>query len=287
MPSKKNGKKRGKGGKAHSGRSREDRERKAAQRKERQKAQYRQPYTSQEDLLFAKQMAGTGLKIKVVKGDGACMFSALGDQKVGSDADAQMIRNEIMDYIEKEREFFSPFIEDDESFEDYIQRMRKRDEWGGHQELYAASQLWQVNIIVHQLSAPRLEILQENAAQSLHLSYHGESHYNSVRMEADNGDGPAEAILLAEASQANSSPPTGDDGSTVASSGSQACNGKVEEGKKKPRHKKGGACPCGSGLKYRKCCRSKDLSQEYTQKVAAREEALNDFLKKSLGALQI
>jgi hypothetical protein len=38
-----------------------------------------------------------------------------------------------------------------------------------------------VNLVVHQLAAPRLEIHGEGATRTLHLSYHGEYHYNSVR----------------------------------------------------------------------------------------------------------
>ena len=59
---------------------------------------------------------------------------------------------------------------------------RSFGEWGGHQELYAASQCLHVNIIVHQCSrtAPRFILPCENATRNINLSYHGECHYNSV-----------------------------------------------------------------------------------------------------------
>ena len=59
---------------------------------------------------------------------------------------------------------------------------RSFGEWGGHQELYAASQSLHVNIIVHQCSrtAPRFILPCETATRSINLSYHGECHYNSV-----------------------------------------------------------------------------------------------------------
>lgn len=38
-------------------------------------------------------------------------------------------------------------MEDDESFDDYLVRMRGEAEWGGHQELVAASQLYKVRVV--------------------------------------------------------------------------------------------------------------------------------------------
>lgn len=49
-----------------------------------------------------------------------------------------------MEHIEKNRENFEPYVEDDEPFGDYLVRMKGDAEWGGNQELVAASQLFQV-----------------------------------------------------------------------------------------------------------------------------------------------
>lgn len=43
--------------------------------------------------------------------------------------------------------------------------------------------------MVHQLSAPRFEIRSFGATRTVHLSYHGESHYNSIRAIDDPGFG--------------------------------------------------------------------------------------------------
>lgn len=51
-----------------------------------------------------------------------------------------------MDHIESNRDAFEPYMEDDESFDDYLGRMRGDAEWGGHQELVAASQLYKVKV---------------------------------------------------------------------------------------------------------------------------------------------
>ena len=79
-----------------------------------------------------------------------------------------------MCYIEQQREHFVLFMEDDEDFDDYISRMKTTREWGGHQELYAASQTFRVNIVVHQadyLNAPRFVLQCEEATRDIHLRY--------------------------------------------------------------------------------------------------------------------
>jgi hypothetical protein len=147
--------------------------------------------------------------------DGNCMFRSICDQ-LYQDASRHMeVREKIMDYIEEEEAHFSLFIEDDESFEDYVSRMRwesiililfaisaahlsfyrTQSEWGGHQELYAASQVLNINIHVHQMGAARFLLPapppSTRQTQHLepprppptdaHLSYHGEYHYNSLK----------------------------------------------------------------------------------------------------------
>lgn len=54
----------------------------------------------------------------------------------------------------------------------------------------------QANIVVHQFRAPRFFIPAEKARLTVHLSYHGEHHYNSVRALTDEGNGPALPITL-------------------------------------------------------------------------------------------
>ena len=49
-----------------------------------------------------------------------------------------------MEHIKENQEIFEPYVEDDEPFDDYLFRMRRDAEWGGNQELVAASQLFKV-----------------------------------------------------------------------------------------------------------------------------------------------
>ena len=72
----------------------------------------------------------------------------------------------------------------------HCRHFRTFGEWGGHQELYAASQCLHVNIIVHQCSSnsPRFILTCEGATRDINLSYHGECHYNSVNSVTESSE---------------------------------------------------------------------------------------------------
>jgi hypothetical protein len=134
-------------------------------------------------------LSQSGLTVHIMDGDGNCLFRSIADQVAG-DAELHMvIRSRIMRYIKANGDHFRLFMEDDEDFDAYIERMEQSEEWGGHQELYAASQCLNVNITVYQLNAP-VYVLEAAAGKpktnttppkEIRLSYHGDCHYNSVR----------------------------------------------------------------------------------------------------------
>ena len=53
--------------------------------------------------------------------------------------------------LQKTREMFEPFIEDDVPFDEYCQLMEKDGTWAGHMELQAASLVTNSNICVHRV----------------------------------------------------------------------------------------------------------------------------------------
>ena len=103
--------------------------------------------------------------------------------------------------MRRDEERFKWFVEDDEDWDDYLAaraRWRVRTSaspprlasmaesgtlfsrrWGGNLEFVAAANLRSVNVVVHQLEAPKFEICADDnsAARTVHLSYHGEAHY--------------------------------------------------------------------------------------------------------------
>eukprot|EP00913_Durusdinium_trenchii_P033430 g31298.t1 len=88
--------------------------------------------------------------------------------------------------------FFAPDdFEAEESFEAYVQKMRRPGTWGSQLELMAICQSFQVNAILHQSGLP----LEES--QCIQLSYHDGEHYNSVRFAWDL-EGPVKPLSLAQ-----------------------------------------------------------------------------------------
>lgn len=129
-----------------------------------------------------------GLEIKLMRGDGNCLFRSIAHQlKLDPDQHHYHIRSQVVDYMEEKKEFFSMFLEDDESWEDYVSSMRESCTWGGYQELCAASQALNLAVHVFQWNDPKYVIrpqyeMNEDAAppRVILLSFHDGCHYNSL-----------------------------------------------------------------------------------------------------------
>ncbi|PKI51625.1 hypothetical protein CRG98_027991 [Punica granatum] len=147
---------------------------------------------------FRAQVDALGLKIVQVTADGNCFFRALADQLEGNEDEHGKYRSMVVQYILKNREMFEPFIEDEVPFEEYCQTMENDGTWAGHMELQAASLVTRSNICIHRSMSPRWYIrnFEKPGSRMIHLSYHDEEHYNSVRLREDHGDGPARPVLI-------------------------------------------------------------------------------------------
>lgn len=152
-------------------------------------------YGKQADI---PQLRELGLKIIQVAADGNCFFRALADQLEGDEEKHDKYRSMVVQYIEKNRELFEPFIEDEVPFHEYCQSMEKDGTWAGHMELQAASHVTRSNICIHQNMSPRWYVrnFDHCGARMIHLSYHDGEHYNSVRSHEDPCDGPARPIII-------------------------------------------------------------------------------------------
>lgn len=159
------------------------------------KKRRRKRNNDEDDALFRQQLDADNLRVEVMEGDGNCVFRSLSDQLHGDDSAHVEMRAAIVQFEKDKHEHFEQFVEDEEPWGDYLARMGRDGEWGGNMEIVAASMLYEVHVVVHQLSAPRFEIRCHGAMQTVHLSYHGEAHYNSVRCVADAGVGRVPAGL--------------------------------------------------------------------------------------------
>ena len=81
-------------------------------------------YGCAEEIQFARELLEEGYVIEYIDMDGNCLFRSICDQLYNDTSRHMEIREKIVDYIEEQKDHFSLFIEDDESFEDYTSRMR-------------------------------------------------------------------------------------------------------------------------------------------------------------------
>ncbi|KAF8063988.1 hypothetical protein FPV67DRAFT_1697873 [Lyophyllum atratum] len=100
--------------------------------------------------LLTTQLRALGLYPADTIGDGNCLFRALSDQLYGSPSRHMELRGQICDWIEKHRERYEPFVEDERGLETHLQCMREHATYGGHMELSAFAHLTKRNVKVIQ-----------------------------------------------------------------------------------------------------------------------------------------
>ncbi|KAI3997851.1 hypothetical protein MKX01_036321 [Papaver californicum] len=147
---------------------------------------------------FSPYLDSLGLKIVKVTADGNCFFRAIADQLEGNEEEHNKYRLMVVKYIQDHRLEFEPFIEDEVPFDEYCDLMEKEGTWAGQMELQACSLVTRCNICVHRLMSPcwYMRNFEGHGSRVVHLSYHNEEHYNSVRSKEDSCSGPARPIVI-------------------------------------------------------------------------------------------
>jgi OTU domain-containing protein 3 len=146
------------------------------------------------------QLRALSLERTTVEADGNCFFRSLADQKYGDESRHAELRERIVAYVAERKEEFGPFVEDDETFEDYVERMGQDGEWAGHLEVCAATAVLRVGVCIHQAGSPRWVAgaeASDDYARTFHVSYEGSDHYNSVRIKGARRDLPGGPLCVA------------------------------------------------------------------------------------------
>ena len=163
----------------------------------RQNREHLQVIAEQNYSSFGDDLAKLGLMIRTARGDGNCLFRSVCDQLEGHQNNYDFYRQEACKYMIDNKDFYQNYIEDDQTFDDYIAEMIQDGEWGGNLELQAMSMKFQVNFYIHIFQHPMLILHNfDNPKKELHLSYHEGQHYNSLRLLDDTGDTIPKKISL-------------------------------------------------------------------------------------------
>ena len=209
--------------------------------------------SSSDDYELRKMIQGPDGRRDIIEmdADGNCLFRSISHQlyhDFGRRHDA--VRHDVCKYLEENKDEFSIFLlldedeEDVRDFDSYVAEMREDGTWGGDVEIVCAARLYKRQVTIFAASgAYNIGIGNEKPeGPDMLLSFHENSHYNSVHDESSNS--------LHEV-KVNEDNETEKDSSSVAESA---------EGTLKLQ-RKNDLCPCGSNLRYKKCCLAIDKSR--------------------------
>lgn len=139
----------------------------------------------EKEQKFAKILESNRFTIYSVGIDGNCLFRAVSDQIYGVETFHQNIRRICVEYILLQKDFFEKYtMGGPNNFAKYIAKKRVSGVWGEDVEIQALSEIYDRPIDIYVYSDQPLRKFNEfrrNQALPISLSYHGQSHFNSLR----------------------------------------------------------------------------------------------------------
>lgn len=134
------------------------------------------------DEAFAKVLSDRGFILQEMEEDGACLFRAISLQVYGDQDMHEVIRQQTMDYIYQNREYFAQFVTED--IADYVKRKRANHVHGNHIEIQAMSEMYNRSVELYCYQSEPINIFNSdqinNGNEPLRLSYQRCSHYNAI-----------------------------------------------------------------------------------------------------------
>eukprot|EP00752_Nemacystus_decipiens_P004577 g4177.t1 len=139
------------------------------------------------DAMFRDAMRRKGLSVVDVEPDGNCLFRSVSHQIFGDVERHYPVRKACVDHMSRHRARFGVFVAED--FRDYLYRIRQPGVWGDDLEIRALEELFDRPIEIYSSEGEDLRPMKidfdasglDMKVSPIKLSYHGQSHYNSVR----------------------------------------------------------------------------------------------------------
>ena len=237
-------------------------------------------------ILLVKGVDGKREIIEMAA-DGNCLFRSLSHQLYVDYGDKHHdVRQDICDFLEAHKEEFSIFLllDGDEAdvcdFEKYVKEMRRSGVWGGDVEIACAARLYRRNITIFSATnAINIGTGDEDPeGPDILLSYHENSHYNSVHDEEvlsartrtrsfkRTNSQSTEKTNVKSRTKENKVNPTHEKDDTIIES-KQSDEPRDES---KEKIKRNDLCPCGSGFRYKKCCLAIEKSRKKSKQFKER-----------------
>lgn len=143
------------------------------------------------EQAFADILLKRGFRILPIRPDGNCLFRALAVHVHGTEEAHAIVREDVIDFLDEEREWFSQFVAED--FGRYLQRKRRNGCYGNHLELQAAAELYCRPLEVYAYRAEPINVIDcgtrlhgrsheipYGPVEPIRVSFHRTSHYNCV-----------------------------------------------------------------------------------------------------------
>ncbi|GAB1598622.1 OTU domain-containing protein 3-like [Argonauta hians] len=100
----------------------------------------RDPPRDKSYLQLERILAKIERRIDFISGDGNCFFRALSKEISGVEKHHNSYRNQIVDLIETKPSQYAKFLDENESIEEHVDKMRINKVWATTAEVFAAAQ---------------------------------------------------------------------------------------------------------------------------------------------------
>merc|ERR1712228_355484 len=144
--------------------------------------------TQRDELQFAAKLQCKGLEIESMGEDGNCLFRSISHQVYGKEDFHMILRQKCVQYLQSEYHFFCSYVaggHDKNVFDAYCYRMKTNGVWGDNLEIQAFSEIYGRSIEIYAHGDKPMQTFNDKEIEStqmppIRLSYHCNSHYNSV-----------------------------------------------------------------------------------------------------------
>jgi hypothetical protein len=139
------------------------------------------------ERAFLEKLEARGLHVFAIEGDGNCLFRAVSHQLYLEQDMHDELRARCVEHLIRHRKRFEVFCEGD--FDEHLKEMSKSGTWGDDLEIRALEEITDRVIMIYSSNVENVEeplnnnFEEKNLLQGvppLTLSYHGQSHYNSI-----------------------------------------------------------------------------------------------------------
>eukprot|EP01083_Nonionella_stella_P095196 267207_1 len=136
---------------------------------------------------FCTKLGMRGLYIVSMGEDGNCLFRSISHQVYGKEDYHMMLRQKCCEYLRSEYEYFGSYVaggHDKQLFDTYCVRMSRNGIWGDNLEIQAFSEIYGRSIEIYAYDDKAMKTFcnddNDPSATPIRLSYHCNSHYNSI-----------------------------------------------------------------------------------------------------------